>query len=97
MKIDGLNNLQFTNADTFTILFPPESTLHERLLLLAATFLLNLMFFERTRQEHDTATAGGVGFFGSTHHSSFGDNSYGGGDFDTGGDFDGFDFLIVCC
>ena len=55
------------------------------------------MFFERTRQEHDTATAGGVGFFGSTHHSSFSDNSYGGGDFDTGGDFDGVDFLIVCC
>lgn len=58
------------------------------------------MFFERTRQEHDSAV-GGAGVFGATHHhDSFDNDSYGGGDFGggdfDGGDFDGFDFLIVC-
>ena len=37
------------------------------------------MFFERTRQEHDSAV-GGAGVFGSVHHHhSFDNDSYGGG------------------
>ncbi|KAK8825198.1 hypothetical protein WA556_006486 [Blastocystis sp. ATCC 50177/Nand II] len=74
----------FTNADTFTILFPPGSTLHERILLIAATFLINVMYFEhRNDKKHESGGSGGGMFFGG------GSDGYsGGGSFSGGGDFD---------
>ena len=58
------DDMQFTNADTFTILFPEGSTLHERILLLGATFLLNMMYFEeKNKKENDTGNSIDMDFF----------------------------------
>ena len=58
-KWDSWARQLFTNADTFTITFPPQSNVHERLLLLAATFLINVMYFEhRQRDNHSSSSSG---------------------------------------
>ena len=55
-------DVQFTNADTFTVTFPPDSTLHERILLLAATLLINIMYFEQHKNNDSSSSSSSFDF-----------------------------------
>lgn len=44
----------FSNADTFVVVFPPQSTLAERVLILASTFLIDFMYFEQNDDQDTT-------------------------------------------
>ncbi|KAK8809687.1 hypothetical protein WA158_000630 [Blastocystis sp. Blastoise] len=41
-----------TDSDNYTIIFPPESTLNEKILLLTSTFLIDMLYFEDKNLRH---------------------------------------------
>jgi len=50
-EFDGTLKEIFTDADTFKVVFPTASTQEHRALILAATFLLDINFFETDQQD----------------------------------------------
>lgn len=50
----GLGHEALTDADSFTLQYPPDATVYHKMLLLGAVFLIDFMYFEENQNDNNS-------------------------------------------